>query len=116
MEKRQDPLTGEEFIPARRNQRFASRENQVRYNNLVAQGKRDAKREVDRVLDMNRTILLRLLGEAKSATHSQEYLAGAGFDFSAFTQVFKVDGGQRISVYDMALKPLGDGRFTITRC
>jgi hypothetical protein len=115
MEVRQDLLTGEEFIPSRRNQLFVCRQNQVRYNNLLAQQKRDAKRPLDRALDLNRTILMRLLGEAKSVTYSKDYLLGAGYEMSAFTQTAKKEDVSYWCVYEFALTPLAEGKFKITK-
>ncbi len=115
METRNDLLTGEEFTPSRRNQRFASRANQVRYNNLLAQQKRDAKRPLDLALDRNRSILIRLLGEAKSVTKSKDYLLGAGYDFTAFTQTAKDEMFNFYCVYDMALLIIGEGKYMIKR-
>jgi hypothetical protein len=115
METRKDLLTGEDFTPSRRNQRFASRANQVRYNNLLAQQKRDAKRPLDRALDMNRTILIRLLGEAKSVSKTKDFLLGAGYDFTAFTQTAKNELQSYYCIYDMALFPIGDQKYLIKR-
>ncbi|MCK5138017.1 MAG: hypothetical protein KAR19_19695 [Bacteroidales bacterium] len=50
MEKAKDLLTDEEFVKRRNNQRFASRQNQIRYNNMKAQEKRNIKSQVDRIL------------------------------------------------------------------
>lgn len=110
-----DPLTGEEFVPSRRTQRFASRANQILFNNQKAQQKRDAKRQIDRALDTNRAVLTRLLGEAKQATFSKDYLLGAGFSFSAFTQFFSREGRQTYGIYEMRLENLGDNQFRITK-
>ncbi|MBJ6119635.1 hypothetical protein JAO76_15600 [Pontibacter sp. BT310] len=115
METRQDLLTGEEFIPLRRNQRFASRANQVRYNNLLAQQKRDAKRPLDRALDTNRTILKRLLGEAKSVMFSRDYLMGAGYNLTAYTQIAENEKASYWCVYEFALTPLQDNKLKISR-
>ena len=48
-EKAMDPLTGEEFVPKRSNQKFASRENQIRYNNLKAKEIRQAKSKTRKI-------------------------------------------------------------------
>ena len=54
MVQAKDPLTGELFYKARNNQKFANRQNQIRFNNNIAQKKRDAKLPFDRILDKNR--------------------------------------------------------------
>ena len=110
-----DPLTGEEFLPKRRNQRFASRQNQVRYNNQVAQQKRDAKRPLDQALDRNRSILLRLLGSAQSVTHSHDFLRGAGYNLEAFTQTKRQANVILYCVYEFGVQLLPTNQFKITR-
>ena len=69
----------------RNNQRFASRENQIRYNNIKAQEKRNIKSQVDRVLDKNRTNLHKLLDGKTEITKSHDFLLGAGFGFGYFS-------------------------------
>lgn len=39
--ERKDPLTGELFVPKRNNQKFATRQNQIAYNNIKAIKKRE---------------------------------------------------------------------------
>ena len=58
-----DPLTKESFVPKRSNQKFSCRLNQINYNNRKAKSKRLAKAPYDNVLDSNRNILIRIIGE-----------------------------------------------------
>jgi hypothetical protein len=63
MIKRTDPLTKELFVPKRKNQRFASRKNQIEYNNMIARSQQLAMKKIDMILKNNRKVLWRLLGE-----------------------------------------------------
>ena len=76
-----DPFTAELFIKQRNNQKFATRRNQVRYNNIKAQKKRDAKLPIERILDKNRTILQTILSGRLEITKSKDFLLGSGFNF-----------------------------------
>lgn len=113
--QREDPLTGEQFVPRRMNQRFASRSNQVKFNNLKAARKRKAKARHDRVLDKNRNILQRLLGDKKEVVLSKDYLLGAGFNFRM--QTHSLTSGQKVFVciYDYAYTRLENNQYKIVR-
>ena len=102
MEKGTDPLTGETFTKMRSNQRFATRENQILYNNKKAAYKRKAKADIDRKLDKNRTILKKILSNQKEVVKSIEYLKGAGFDFFCQTHNCVIDGQKYNCVYGYA--------------
>jgi hypothetical protein len=84
-------LTQEEFIKRRNNQLFSTRENQILYNNIKARNKRLAKGATERILDCNRTILLRILGNAKEITKSKDFLLGCGYNFGYITYSKRID-------------------------
>ena len=90
--QRKDPLTGELFTPSRNNQLFASRKNQIRFNNNKANTKRRSKAVVDNILDGNRSILQRLLSDKKEVKFSKDYLLGAGFNFGCLSHNRNIDG------------------------
>ena len=90
--ERKDPLTGEEFYPKRSNQFLASRENQTRFNNLKASKKRKVKYLVDSILDKNRKVLAKILGDELEIIKSKEFLRGAEFHFGCHTHSVDVDG------------------------
>ena len=100
--EQKDPLTGEIFYPGRTNQRFSSRENQIRYNNLKAYEKRKAKADIDRKFDYNRTILKKILGNKQHETRSVDFLLGAGFDFYSITHYRVKDNVKQNCVYEFA--------------
>ena len=82
-----DLLTGENFIPRRSNQKFASSINRTRYNNRNANDQRKLKAPVNRKLDQNRTIMKKILKNRQEIEVSKDFLLGAGFDFSCYTQI-----------------------------
>ena len=92
MENARDLLTQEEFIKQRSNQKFASSKNRIRYNNLKAWKKRISKSPIDRMLDQNRTILSRIIGDKPEIIVSRDYLLGAGFHFAYYSFNKEVNG------------------------
>ena len=76
-----DPLTGEEFTPKSRIQRFATAANQKKYNNLKASLKRSEINNNLRPLLENEKILQRIIDGDEFKIVSKDYLLGAGFDF-----------------------------------
>lgn len=114
--QRKDPLTGEIFQPKRINQRFANRRNQVRYNNLKAARKRRQKAFVDKPLDKNRTILIRILGDKKEVARTRDYLLGAGYDFGRFTHSKRLSNSSSqlvTCVYEFCLLKIEDNQYKI---
>jgi hypothetical protein len=113
---RKDKLTGTEFIPERSNQLFATRANQIRYNNELARKKREAKKPLDRILDTNRTIIYRLLGQAKAGTYNKDYLLGAGFNFSVYTYVTRdVNNHLVFAIYDVAIVQTTENEYKVIK-
>ena len=113
MDKAKDLLTQEEFIKSRSNQKFSSPENRIRYNNLKARHKRAAKNPVDRLLDMNRTILKRILGDNNEIVVSRDFLLGAGFSFKYFSYQIEVDGVTFAGIYEYRVAHIGNDQYKI---
>ena len=110
-----DPLTKESFVPKRSNQKFSCRLNQIKYNNRKAKSKRLAKAPYDNILDANRNILIRIIGEENERIVSKDYLLGAGFNFQIFNRSFKKDDIQYQCVYRYALCLLKSGQYKIIK-
>ena len=111
-----DPLTGEAFVPKRSDQKFANRENQVRFNNNKAKEKRKAMATITKALDTNRNILQKLLQHTKSTSKSRDFLLGAGFHFGISTHKIEDSKGELWScIYDYALRLTDDEKFEITK-
>lgn len=99
-----DPFTGNNFTPKRSNQLFETRENQIAFNNEKAKEKRNKKKKVDRTLDTNRNILISILAGKKEVSISKDYLMGAGFNFSYFSQSVKQENIHYQLVYEFGLR------------
>ena len=115
MENARDLLTDEEFVKRRNNQRFASRQNQIRYNNIKAQEKRNIKSYVDRPLDKNRTILQKLLEGKTEVTKSKDFLLGAGFNFNYFSFVKNLVGSEYTGIYEFGIAKQQNDQYHIIR-
>ena len=108
-----DPLTKESFVPKRSNQKFSCRLNQIKYNNRKAKSKRLAKAPYDNVLDSNRNILIRIIGEEDDRIVSKDYLLGAGFVFGYFIKSMVQDNINYQCIYNYAITQLEDGKYKI---
>jgi len=110
-----DPLTGEAFIKKRSNQVFANRVNQIRYNNLKAHAKRKAKSKMDKILDNNRKVLMKVLGSNKEKIKSRDFLDGAGLHFGYNTHTTMIEGNKWICIYDYGYSLVDKNTFKIKK-
>lgn len=115
MENAKDPLTQEEFIKQRSNQKFASSTNRIRFNNLKARQKRLMKGYVDRKLDQNRTILRRIIRDKPEITVSRDYLLGAGFHFAFYSYIKEINGVTYTGIYEYGIAKISDDKFKIIK-
>ncbi len=113
MEKAKDPLTGEEFNKKRSNQKFASRTNQIKFNNMKAYNKRKAKSIPNKILDRSRDVLKNALGDNDSVERSYDFLLGAGLHFGYYTHQINKDDLKWICVYDYAYALIDHNLFRI---
>ncbi|AEA42431.1 hypothetical protein Fluta_0424 [Fluviicola taffensis DSM 16823] len=102
-----DPLTGEEFEPKRTNQKFASQENRIRFNNNKAKKLRDSMSFVNAPLQQNLRILNELLEGIKEAVVHIEFLNGKNFHFGVFTHIQKVGEDKMKMIYQYGLQKEG---------
>jgi len=103
MNTRIDPHTGESFVPKRRNQKYATTQNRVAYNNNLAYMERSSKSFVDKPLKKNHRILLTLLNPNEIKSYSKDFLKGMGYDFSLSTHYENYKGKICISLYQFIL-------------
>ena len=113
MEERQDPHTGEWFIPKRRNQIYASRKNQTGFNNEKSRKNRELVNPVNKKLLKNRNILHDLLGIEDEREVSKDLLVGKGFHFDVITARKNIAEKPYFLYYDMALNLINNGKFLI---
>ena len=113
--QRIDPFSGENFVPSRYNQKFATRKNQVAFNNVKSRDLRQEKAPFDKAIEKNRKVLSIILLNADSVKISRDYLLGAGFNFNIFNGSYQVDGVKYQTVYDFAITRMIDGKFKIIK-
>lgn len=115
MIQRTDPYTGEVFYAKRTNQRFASRKNQVAYNNAKAKELRDQMTEIDNQIRKNWQIISEVLKDKPKAVKSKDFLLGCGYNFNFFNNQ-RVDNGLRyFGVYDFGLRRLENNSFELIK-
>lgn len=115
MIQRTDPYTGEVFYAKRTNQRFASRKNQVAYNNAKAKELRDQMTEIDNQIRKNWQIISEVLNDQPKAVKSKDFLLGCGYNFNFFNNQ-RVDNGLRyFGVYDFGLRRLENNSFELIK-
>lgn len=110
-----DPLTGEYFRPHHGNQRFASRKNQITYNNHKRKKNLKAMGWVDQVLKQNRKILQNILGGRHKVQVSADFLNGAGFDYRFITHRVQHNGVWHYYIYDFQLTNVDGQVYTISK-
>lgn len=110
-----DPLTGELFIKRRNNQKFANRQNQIKYNNNLAQRKRDAKLPFEKALDKNRTILKEILGDGKEKLISRDFLLGMGFSFGYLLYHKVINGVTYAGIYEFGIIKIEKNNYKIIK-
>jgi len=115
MDTAKDLLTQEVFYKKRNNQKFANPQNRITFNNLKARKKRAAKSHVDRRLDLNRTILKRILGDKTEAVVSKDYLLGAGFLFPYFSYQKAVKDLTYAGIYEFGITRTTDDKYKIIK-
>lgn len=77
-----DPFTGEEFIPKKISQRFANKENRIKFNNDKAKKIRIEQAPIINPLKLNFKIIKELIGNKMEIILNKEFLRGRGFDYT----------------------------------
>ena len=114
-ETRKDPLTGEEFIPKKSSQRFATPQNRIKYNNERASKIRLEKAFIDKPLHSNRNILKALLGAKSEIMVHQEFLRGNGFNYNIVTHMEKWEDKNVPCVYEFMIISLPNDQIKILK-
>lgn len=108
-----DLLTLEEFQPRRLNQKFARKENRIKFNNDKANKLRHHLKSVNNPLLNNFRILKALLNDDKEKIFHREFLLGRTYDFSKFTHLVKMENKTQYALYDYILIPLDNDMIKI---
>ncbi len=109
--------SGEEFIPKRNNQVFASKNNRINYHNSLSNKLRNELKLTNNQLLLNYKISKNLLKEDKSIVVHKEYLKGKGFNFSYFTNLTqsKIDNTHAYSVFDISFEKKDENNYLISK-
>ncbi len=88
---KKDPLTGEDFIPKRVNQRFASASNRKKFNNQQANQLRKKRAIIYVPLNKNHLLLMKLMKGINESVFSNDFLEGYGIQFNCFSHTKVID-------------------------
>ncbi|WP_162128563.1 hypothetical protein [Flavobacterium phycosphaerae] len=107
--------SGEEFIPKKISQRFASPQNRIKYNNDKASKLKLERAFIDRPLHKNRNILKELLGNKTETIVHEEFLKGRGYNFNLTTHFEKWEGKPSPCVYEFIIIKLPNQQIKILK-
>ena len=110
-----DPLTGAEFVPKRSNQKFASRENQIKNNKLKAAEERKATAKTRQKLNSNRKALKKVLCNDDKVIRSYDHLVGAGLDFKYSTHTIRFQNLNWTCIDDYAYALINTNTYKIIK-
>jgi hypothetical protein len=113
METSIDPLTREEFVKTRENQRFANAVNRIAYHNRKANNLRKKLMVINRPLLKNNQILMECLGRRSFKTFHKEFLKGKGFLFGVFTHYQEHEEKHQPSIYDFIIVNVGNDQIKV---
>jgi len=98
-----DPLTGEEFEPKKRSQKFACAANRIIYNNNKANKLRIERSYIEAPLNKTHKLLRELMGAKRELIFDANYLLGYGINFSVFNHYHKIGERTYPSVYEFTM-------------
>ena len=98
-----DPLTQEEFVPKRCNQRFANSQNRIKYYNNKANQERIENAFIDKPMKKNLKILKELMEGKTNEFFHIEYLRGKGYDFNFYHATCKAKNSTGYCLYNYIL-------------
>jgi hypothetical protein len=115
MIRRIDPYTGEYFYPKRNNQYFATRKNQIAYNNQKAKEIRDLMAKIDNHIRNNWKILVNILKDEEFAIRTKDYLLGRGYNFKFFHFEKFFNGEYYFGTYNYGITMMDSGLYKIIK-
>jgi hypothetical protein len=101
---KKDPLTGEKFVAKRSNQRFATAENKIRYNNRKNAEINKERAFIDRPCKQSHLILKELHNPKSDNIYNRYFLEGKGLRFDAFNRIVDTKYGKLHAYYDYAIR------------
>ena len=110
-----DLLTGEDFIPQRINQKFATPANRIKYYNDKANEQRHKLAYVNKPLQKNWRISIELLEGKEEAVFHKQFMIGKGFKFGVCTHYQNHLGKTYAAIYNFIFLTLPDEQIKIKR-
>jgi len=98
-----DPLTGEQFMPKKSSQRFASSANRIKFNNDLSSKLRQETAYINTPIKKNHRLLKKLMGNKKEAEFSFDFMEGAGYDFRVSNHHETIDGINQPCIYEFLI-------------
>jgi len=105
---KKDPLTGEEFVAKRANQRFASIENKIRYHNRKNAEINKERAFFEKPCKKSELVLRALYNPKSENIFHKEFLRGKGVNFRAYNHVEEINNERIICYYGYALRKVPD--------
>ena len=99
-----DPLTGEEFVLKRSNQRFATTENKNRYHNRKNAEINKERAFIDKPCKQSHLILKMLYNPKSNNIYNRYFLEGKGLRFDAYNRIVDTTFGKLHAYYDYAIR------------
>jgi hypothetical protein len=105
---KKDPLTGEEFVAKRANQRFATAKNKIRYNNRKNAEINKERAFFDKPCKKSELVLRTLFDPKSDNIYHKEFLQGMGLRLDAYNHVEEINNERIICYYGYALRKVPD--------
>lgn len=101
---RKDPLTGEEFVPKKTSQRFATAANRIKFNNSQAAALNKERAFIDMPCKQSHRILKAIYNPKFDNIHNKHKLEGMGLRYDAFNRIVDSKYGKISAYYDYAIR------------
>lgn len=98
--RRTDPLTGDKFFAKRANQKFASPENRIKFNNNAANELKKKRDFINKPLNKTHRLLILLMQGKKAAIFTFDYLDGYQVDFRLANHFTFFEGNYYPSIFE----------------
>lgn len=105
---KKDPLTGESFVAKRANQRFATVENKIRFNNRKNAEINKERAFFDKPCKKGELVLRTLYNPKSNNIFHKEFLQGMGLRLDAYNHVEKINNEKVFAYYGYAISKVPD--------
>lgn len=113
--KRNDLLTNEQFFAGRITQKFARPANRIKWHNRKATKLRQSIAYIQKPLQQNLKILLRLMQDEEEKKLHKQFLLGCGFDFSKLTNFVSIKGIDFPCIFNYYIQPIEGNMILIKK-